>query len=68
MFTYGFGRRCQPMKLDPARPDDPRVMDASTGNSGRDGYTRLSAADRETGKREPVGGQPVWPAYRSSED
>lgn len=35
-------------------PEDQRELNAATGDAGRDGYSRLSQADRETGYRPPV--------------
>jgi hypothetical protein len=42
------------VRMNDPRPE-PRVTDAATGNAARDGYTRLSQADRETGQRQPLG-------------
>jgi hypothetical protein len=60
-------RRNQPVKLNDPRPVD-RDYDSASGNAGRDGYSRLSQADRETGHRPPVGGEPMWPGLRFYED
>jgi hypothetical protein len=58
------GRRNQPVRLEPARSEEPRVM-TTENRPALDGFTRLSQADRETGIRQPVGGRPVWtgPGY-----
>jgi len=50
---FGFYRKPLPRAKDP-RPVE-RVLDNATGDAGRDGFTRLSQADRETGYRPPVG-------------
>lgn len=42
------------------RRDDKRVLNHGTGDAGRDGYTRLSQASRESGYREPVGSTPEY--------
>lgn len=55
--------RNRPIKLDDPRPVD-RVLDDRTGDAGRDGYTRVSQADRMTGQRSTVGGRPVRPSLR----
>lgn len=64
---FGF-RRNQPIKVPDPRPVEPLVLDEISGNAGLDGYTRLSIADRETGVRPPVEGDPVWPYPRYLED
>lgn len=56
---FGTNKRNVPVKLDPANPLPPNQMDSATGNAGRDGYTTLSTADRQTGSRPSVGGTPV---------
>ena len=66
MFFFA-SRRNQPVKVASKRPDE-RPLSSATGNAGRDGYTALSTADRETGLRPPVGGTPVWPGPRSNQD
>jgi hypothetical protein len=43
------------------RRERPRVLDDATGDAGRDGYTRLSRADRESGIRPPVDAVRAWP-------
>lgn len=52
----GFGRprRNQPVDVPSVRPDN-RPMRSDTGDAGRDGYTVVSRADRETGIRRPAG-------------
>lgn len=55
--------RNRPQRLAPVRDEDPRVMDTATGNAGRDGYTSLSRADRETGRRPPIGDRPTFGRY-----
>jgi hypothetical protein len=70
LYTFGFGggsSRNRPIDLPSTRPDK-RPMTSATGNAGRDGYTALSTADRETGIRPPVGGTPVRPALRTDQD
>jgi len=57
MFGCGNGR---PFKGKPLNPDK-TVHDSATGDAGRDGYTRLSRASRETGTRYPL----AEPDYRS---
>lgn len=65
MFGYGRNRPC---KVDPLNPVE-KKYDIATGNAGRDGYSVLSRADRETGARPPVGHRPDWSAGpRYSED
>lgn len=66
MFFFNF-KRNQPIDVPSRRPDE-RPMSAATGNAGRDGYTTLSTADRQTGIRPPVGGTPVWPGPRINQD
>lgn len=64
---YAPSRPGMPVQIEPKRPDN-RAMDSSTGDAGRDGYTRLSRADRETGVRQPVGSDPVYAGPRIFED
>ena len=42
------------------RGDDKPVLDGATGDAGRDGYTRLSQADRASGYRRPIGTEPDY--------
>ena len=63
-YGYGYGRNtlCRAPALN---PEPSPVHDISTGNAGRDGYTRTSAADRETRIRNIPGCTPVYqgPGY-----
>lgn len=54
---FGFFSKPVARAKDP-RPVEP-VLDSATGDAGRDGFTRLSRADRETGYRPPVGADPA---------
>lgn len=63
MFFYGHCRRNEPVMLEDRRPET-RTMDNTTGDAGRDGFTVLSAADRETGIRPRIGGIPTYPGPR----
>jgi hypothetical protein len=56
VFYYG--------RIDPNAPrsgmnrrDGTHVLSAETGDAGRDGYTCLAKADRQTGVRPVVGGE-----------
>lgn len=65
MFGYGRNAPCKAKALNP----DPTTNTSASGDAGRDGYTVLSRADRETGARPPVGSQPDYRAGpRFSED
>ena len=70
LYSFGFGcasKRNRPIDLPSKRPDE-RPTCSATGNAGRDGYTALSTADRETGNRPPVGGTPAWPGPRTYQE
>lgn len=65
MFGYGRNVPCKANALNP----DPKSTTSATGDAGRDGYSVLSRADRETGARPPVGSRPDYSAGpRYSED
>lgn len=55
---FGYGRNV-PCKADALNPDK-KTMTSATGDAGRDGYSVLSRADRETGARPPVGSRPDY--------
>jgi hypothetical protein len=58
-----FSRPNQPMRK-PFRNPEERHYESSTGDAGRDGYTVLSRADRETNRRPPAdGAEPVYRGY-----
>lgn len=57
MFFSRYSRPGDPAVLDDPRPET-REFKSNTGNAGLDGYSVLSAADRETGHREPIGSKP----------
>ena len=56
---FGILRRNVPVRLEPVEPLPPNATSSASGDAGRDGYTALSTADRETGTRPSVGGVPV---------
>ncbi len=56
---FGILRRNVPVRLEPVKRLPQNEMCSASGNAGRDGYTALSTADRETGTRPDVGGVPV---------
>lgn len=43
------------------RNDERRVRTHESGDAGRDGYTCVSQADRESGLRPAIGSVPAWP-------
>lgn len=57
-FGFGYGRNtlCRAPALN---PEEPRVHDNTTGDAGRDGYTRLSAAEKSAPRNVP-GTTPVY--------
>ena len=59
-----------PEHIRPANPLPENAKNAATGDAGRDGYTCLSRADRETGVRPPAGGgtRVDWPPKSDGED
>jgi hypothetical protein len=66
-----FGRtRNVPEKLPDPRPLPENRKVAATGDAGRDGYSCLSRADRQTGIRPPAGGgtRVDWPPRFDNED
>jgi hypothetical protein len=66
-----FGRlRNVPEKIEPENPLPANRKVTATGDAGRDGYTCLSRADRETGVRPSAGGltRVDWPPKTDSED
>lgn len=65
---YNKPRRNQPVTVEPVKPDTRNLSSADTGNAGRDGYTVLSRADRESGVRPMVGGTPAPQGPRFQED
>lgn len=59
--------RNQPVKLEPLNPRKRERNEApdNTGNSAaQDGFSRLSTSDPYSGKRQSLGGTPVYPPYR----
>lgn len=63
---YGTAKRNQPVRLDPLNPRKAERFPASSDDHNdprQDGFARLSHADPETGIRQPVGGEPVFPPY-----
>jgi len=59
-----------PERLRRANPLPENVKTSATGDAGRDGYTCLSRAERETGVRPPAGGgtRVDWPPKSDAED
>jgi len=59
-----------PEAVRPANPLPDNQKTSATGDAGRDGYTCLSRADRETGVRPPAGGgtRVDWPPESDGED
>ena len=59
-----------PEKVRPANPLPANDKRSATGDAGRDGYTCLSRAERETGVRPPAGGatRVDWPPKSDAED
>jgi len=56
---FGSSKRNVPVRLEPVNPLPENAKSSDTGNAGADGYTCLSTADRQTGRRPDVGGAPV---------
>lgn len=64
MRYFGSSHRNQPVRLESLKTSQTRYpAPRDRGNVAQDGYDRLSTADPATGIRQPVGGQPVYPAY-----
>jgi hypothetical protein len=64
MYPYGITDPNAPLtQLN--RRERPRVLDTHAGearrDAGRDGYTRLSRADRQSGVRPPIDADRAWP-------
>jgi hypothetical protein len=56
---FGMPKRNVPVRLDPVKPLPENKLRSDCGDAGRDGYSCLSTADRETGIRPSVGGTPA---------
>lgn len=67
-FAFGRDKRNQPVDLQPCNPLPPNRMDSCTGDAGRDGYSRLSRADRYTDLRPAIGGTPDYWGPRQTEE
>ena len=66
-----FGKlRNVPEAVRPANPLPGNDKASATGDAGRDGYTCLSRADRDTGVRPPAGGgtRVDWPPKADAEE
>jgi len=59
-----------PERVKPVNPLPPNKMNGATGDAGRDGYTCLARADRDTGVRPPAGGgtRVDWPPESDAQD
>ena len=64
-FRFAGRRRNQPVEVASENPV-PRVLAWGTGDAGRDGYSSISTADRETGIRRPAG-TPVYEGPRQED-
>jgi hypothetical protein len=56
---FGIAKRNVPVRIAPKNPLPENAKSSDCGDAGRDGYSCLSTADRETGTRPSVGGVPV---------
>ena len=56
----GYSRRNEPVEIFPVNPLPDNAMSNDTGNAGADGYTVLSRASRETGRRPMINGVPQY--------
>lgn len=65
---FGRTKRNEPVKLAPANPLPENSLDSCSGNAGRDGYSRLSRADRASDLRPSIGGIPTYWGPRMSEE
>ena len=64
---FGYGRNV-PCKVNALNPDK-KTTTSATGDAGRDGYSVVSRADRETGVRPTAGSRPDYShGPRFSED
>lgn len=54
-FPFGEAKRNQPVDLKPCNPLPQNKMSSNSGNAGRDGYSVLSRADRNTDQRPAIG-------------
>lgn len=53
---FGYQRRNRNIDVRPVNPLPPNAMKLDTGDAGRDGYSVLSRASRQTGERPDIGG------------
>lgn len=60
---FGSARRNQPVRLTSLKDQQRYPSPTGSNNVAEDGFARLSTADPNTGIRQPVGGEPVWPPY-----
>jgi hypothetical protein len=67
-FPFGEAKRNQPKDLRPCNPLPPNKMRQDSGDAGRDGYSVLSRADRASGQRPDIGGQPDYWGPRQTEE
>lgn len=66
---YGEPKRNEPVKVRPANPLPENKLSSDTGDAGRDGYSVLSRASRESGLRPlSEGGVPVCQGPRMSQE
>jgi len=65
---WGFTRRNGLMEAPAANPLPANAMRNNTGDAGRDGYTVISRADRNSGERPIHGVEPFYEAPINSED
>ena len=57
---FGYSRRNEPVEILPVNPLEANKMALDTGNAGADGYTVLSRASRDTGRRPMINGTPQY--------
>lgn len=62
MFNWRRPTPNTPIRVDNPRPES-RVHDNVSGDAGRDGFTRISQASRETSHKPTQGGSLEQPRY-----
>lgn len=65
---YGEPKRNEPVAVPAANPLPDNAKSSDTGDAGRDGYSVLSRADRNSGVRSPIGGHRTHPGPNMTQE